>query len=373
MPPARLLYLVTEDWYFMLHRLALARAARDAGFEVHVATRVDRHGAAIAAEGFRLHPLDWQRGSINPLAFLSSILAVRRIYRAVRPDLVHQVALQPSIVGSIASLGQPIRVLNGIAGLGFAFTSATPRARIVRVVLTALTRWLFNRAGTLTSTENPDDGAALAALGVARDRLVGIPGAGVDIERLTPLPEPDGPVTAAYAGRLIGDKGLQALIAAQALLAASGHPVRLLLAGEPDPANPTSISASMLTEWRRQPGVELLGHVTDIRTVWAKAHIAVLPSRREGLPISLVEAAACGRPLVATDVPGCREVARPDINAILVPVDDAPALAAALRTLAGDPSLRARYGAAGRHIVETEYSSARVGRDTVALYRRLLA
>ncbi|MPZ57877.1 MAG: glycosyltransferase [Rhizobiales bacterium] len=372
MSSARLLYLVTEDWYFVLHRLPMARAARDAGFEVHVAARVAKHGEAIAAEGFQLHPLDWRRASMNPVEFLRSIQAVRSLYRAVRPDLVHHVALQPGIVGSIAALGLPIAVLNATAGVGFAFTSNTLKARIARPLLAFMMRALFNRRRSMVVVENPDDGAALAALGVAAERIVRIPGSGVDVERFMPLPEPDGPITVAYAGRLLEDKGLRALIDAQARLAETAHPIRLLLAGEPDPANPTSISASTLDEWRRRPGVELLGHVADVRTVWAAAHIAVLPSRREGLPLSLVEAAACGRPLVATDVPGCREIARADVDAMLVPVDDPPALADAIRQLADDPQRRARYGAAGRRLAETEFSSARVGHEIVALYHRLL-
>jgi glycosyltransferase involved in cell wall biosynthesis len=168
------------------------------------------------------------------------------------------------------------------------------------------------------------------------------------------------------------DKGLRALMAAHALLAERGRPLRLLLAGEPDPANPASISPAVLAQWRTRHGVAFLGQVADIRTVWAAAHIAVLPSRREGLPLSLLEAAACGRALVATDVPGCREIARPGVNAVLVPVDDAEALADALQRLADDPQLRADYGAAGRRLVEMEFSSDRIGREIVALYRRML-
>jgi glycosyltransferase involved in cell wall biosynthesis len=145
------------------------------------------------------------------------------------------------------------------------------------------------------------------------------------------------------------------------------------LAGTPDPANPASIPPATVAKWKSQPGITALGYVADIRSVWAAAHIAVLPSRREGLPKSLLEAAACGRPIVATDVPGCREIARPGINATLVPVDDATALADAIERLAADPELRRRYGAEGRRLVEAEFSSARIGRDIVALYRRLLA
>lgn len=372
MPAVRLLYLVTEDWYFLSHRLPMARAARKAGFEVHVATRLGDHAAAIAAEGFALHPLHWQRGSANPLAVLRSAVAIRSLYRAVRPDLVHHVGLQPSIVGSLAALGLPVVAVNAVAGMGFAFTGATIRARATRSLLTTMMRWLFNRGNSAVLVQNPDDQSALEKLGIAHAKIIRIPGSGVDTERFRPLPEPSGPMTVAYVGRLLEDKGLHALMNAHALLVDRGKPLRLWTAGEPDPANPASVSPAVLAQWSTRAGVEFLGHVADIRTVWAEAQIAVLPSRREGLPLSLLEAAACARPLVATDVPGCREIARPDLNAILVPVDDAAALADAMSRLATDPALRARYGAAGRRLVETEFSAARIGHDIVALYRRLL-
>jgi glycosyltransferase involved in cell wall biosynthesis len=178
-------------------------------------------------------------------------------------------------------------------------------------------------------------------------------------------------VTAAFVGRLLDDKGVRPLIEAQALMRQQGESVRLLIAGDRDPANPASIPAEEVDDWRRRPGVELLGHVSGIEKVWGRAHIAVLPSRREGLPKSLLEAAAFGRPIVATDVPGCREIARHDVNAFLVPPDDPVALADAIAVLARDPALRSRLGSAGRALVEAEFSSARIGTDIVALYDSL--
>jgi glycosyltransferase involved in cell wall biosynthesis len=373
MPTPRLLYLVTEDWYFVSHRLPMARAAREAGFDVHVATRVVGHGEAITEEGFALHPLTWTRGTVNPLSLWSSIRAVRELYRTVQPDLVHHVALQPAIVGSMAALGLPVTAINAVTGLGATFTAANPGARSARIALSALMRWLFNRRAATVLVQNPDDQAVLAALGVSPERIVRIPGSGVDTERLKPLPEPPGPPVAAFVGRLLETKGVPTLMEAHALLVERGSPLRLLIAGEPDPANATAVKPALLAQWRERPGVEFLGHVTDIRTVWAKAHVAVLPSRGgEGLPLTLLEAAACGRPIIATDVPGSREIARPGVNAILAPPDDPHALADAMSHLAADPDLRARYGAASRRLAEEEFSSARVGREIVALYRRLL-
>jgi glycosyltransferase involved in cell wall biosynthesis len=372
MPSPRILFLVTEDHYFVSHRLPMARAAREAGFEVHVATRVNRHGPQIEAEGFHLHPLDWRRGSLNPFGFLLAVRQIRKLYQRVAPDLVHHVALQPCIIGSLAATGLPLAQLNAVAGLGFAFTSKTLKARAIGMVLSGLMRGLFNRAGAAVLVQNPDDQAAVAALGLDAGKIAVIPGSGVDVDTFTPLAEPDGPITVAFVGRLLADKGLHALIAAHELLLQRQRPIRLLLAGEPDPANPASIPPATIAKWKALPGISLLGYVADIRTVWAAAHIAVLPSRREGLPKSLLEAAACGRPIVATDVPGCREIARSGVNAIVVPVDDAPALADAIDRLSGDPQLRGLYGAEGRWLVETEFSSARIGRDIVALYRKLL-
>ncbi len=369
----RLLYLVSEDWYFLSHRLPMARAAREAGYEVHVATRVVNGGAAIAQEGFALHPLHWRRGSTNPLDFIKAIVEVRWVYRALKPDLVHQVAFWPAVVGSLAAFGLPAKRLSALAGMGFAFTSNAPKARLVRALAQPLLRWLLSGPHAAVLVQNPDDRAAMMQLGIQASKIFIIPGSGVDTDALQPLPEPPLPITMAYVGRLLDDKGLRALIDAHVLLAGRGEAVRLLIAGEADPANPASIPQAEIERWHRRPLIELLGHVPDIATVWAKAHIAVLPSRREGLPKSLLEAAACGRPIIATDVPGCREIARPGVNALLVPVDDAQALADAVEKLARDAGLRAKFGAAGRALVEREFSSARVGAEIVNLYRRLLA
>jgi glycosyltransferase involved in cell wall biosynthesis len=339
---------------------------------VHVATRVGRQGAEIEAHGFTLHPLDWKRGSLNPLHVISIIRQVRALYRGLAPDIVHHVALQPSVVGSLAARGLPIKRVNAFTGLGFVFTSSGMRARLVRPVIVGLMPWLLNDEHSLVVVENPDDKAALVAIGIRDDRVQLIPGSGVDTESMQPLPEPDGEVTAAFVGRLLDDKGIRTLVAAHDILRNHGEKLRLLIAGEGDPANPASIQPSETESWKRKPGVELLGHIDGIRKVWERAHIAVLPSRREGLPVSLLEAAAFGRPIVATDVPGCREIARHDVNAFLVPPDDPPALAAAIAVLACDPALRLKFGAAGRRMAETEFSKTRVGEQVVALYNSLL-
>jgi glycosyltransferase involved in cell wall biosynthesis len=207
---------------------------------------------------------------------------------------------------------------------------------------------------------------------VPPDAVVLIPGSGVDTALFTPLPEPPPPPTAAYVGRMLADKGVVTLIEAFGLLGKRGVPLQLLLAGDCDRENPGSLAPEQLREFASLYGIQWLGHVADVREVWARAHFAVLASRREGLPKSLLEAAACGRAMVATDAPGCREIAIQGETALTVPVGDVAALADAMAKLADDADLRRRFGANARALVEAEFSGGAIGRQTVALYRQLI-
>jgi glycosyltransferase involved in cell wall biosynthesis len=372
---AKLIYLVTEDWYFWSHRLPMARAAQRAGFDVAVATRIAEHGERIRAEGFALHPLSWRRRDIGPWASLRAIAEIYRLYSRERPLLVHHVALKPAVLGSTAALlaGVPA-VVNAVTGVGFVASSPSLRARLLRRPMDFALARLLERANSRIIVQNAADRTLLLALRAgAGERVVVIRGSGVDTAHFRATPEPPAPpVVAGYAGRLLADKGIAALVEAQQSLRRRGSDLRLMLAGAPDPENPSSIDAATLAAWQALPGVTWLGEVGDIRALWSKAHIAVLASRREGLPKSLLEAAAMGRPLVATDVPGCREIARDGENALLVPADDTVALAAALERLAGDAALRRRFGAASRALVEGELAADAVGAATLACYLSLL-
>lgn len=372
--PPKLIYLVTEDWYFWSHRLPVARAARDAGFAVGVATRVAAHGERIRAEGFALHPLGWRRGSVAPLQQLADIGEIARLYRRERPAIVHHVSMKPVVLGGVAAwrAGVPA-VVNALTGLGSIFLAGGWKARLVRPPFFAGLGRLLKRPASHVIMQNDDDRRTLAGLGLLpRDRVTVIRGSGVDTDALPVLAEPPAPpVVAAFVGRMLEDKGVRPLVAAQQRLWQQGVQLHLRLVGPPDPENPTSIPEAVLRQWDGLPGIAWLGQQDDIRGVWAGAHIAVLPSRREGLPKSLLEAASCGRPIVATDVPGCREIARAGENALLVPPDDPDALAAALAVLAADGDLRRRYGAASRAMVDRHFAADRIAGATVALYRSL--
>lgn len=372
MPALRLLFLVTEDWYFVSHRLPMARAAKRAGFEVHVATEVGRHRAEIEAEGFVLHPLGWSRHTKNPFGLLKEVIEIARLYRKVRPHLVHHVALKPVIFGQLAATGMALPSVNMVAGLGSGFIGQSLKAKLIRLALSMTLRFVLNRSRAITVVQNGDDRRALILLGIWPESIRLVPGSGVDTEALKPLPEPDGPVTVGIAARMLEDKGIRPLVEAQSILRQRGQNIDLLLAGDPDPANRSSISEAEMKNFATRPGVTWLGHVGNIKDLWSRCHIAALPSRREGMPKSLLEAAAFGRPIVATHVPGCRDVGVQNENALLVPVDDAEALANAIERLAKDKSLRESFSRKGRERVETLFSSEAIGEKIVSIYESLV-
>ena len=376
MPPAtaaprRLLYVVNEDFAFLLNRLPMARAARDAGFEVHVATHVNKDAKFIEAEGFILHDIPLRRGGLSPLAAIPTILALYRIERRIKPLILHHSGLQCCVYGSIAAIASKIRQVNAITGLGYIFTSVNWRTRILKAAVGRLLPLLLNREVSTVLVQNPDDRKALLDLGVEQTHIVLIPGSGVDTDALQPLPEPEGPITFGFAGRLLIDKGIRALVAAHGMLHDQGNDVRLIIAGNPDPANPASVRQEEVEEWSRRPGITWLGHITDIVSLWRVCHFAVLPSHREGLPVSLLEAAACGKPMIATDAPGCREIVLEDRTGLLVPIENPTALAQAILRLAGSPELRKRYGEAARQFVVDRLSAKIIGASIVSLYNEL--
>ncbi|PKU23540.1 glycosyltransferase family 4 protein [Telmatospirillum siberiense] len=368
MSPPRLLFLVTEDWYFCSHRMDLAKAAQKAGFEIHVATRISQHEAAIRAAGFVLHEVNLDRGIGNPLREIAVLVG---LLRRVRPDILHNVALKPAVFGSLAArLTGVDRLINAVSGLGYVFINRGGVAGLLRPLFIAAFRFLFGGANRHVIVQNAYDKAFFDAL-VEPARVHLIRGAGIDVEKFIPFPEPPGPPLAAAVSRLLWDKGIGELVEAARLLKARGVNLRIALVGKPDPANPRTIAEEEVRRWVAEGLVEWWGFKDDVREVWRQAHIAVLPSYREGLPKALLEASACGRPMVATDVPGCNELVRNDDNGLLVPVREAPPLADALERLANDPHLRARLGRRARERAEQEFSSRQVIAPHLELYRAL--
>ncbi len=369
----KIIYLVSEDWYFCSHRLPLGIAAREAGAEVVVATRVNKHGPQIEAGGLRLAPIDMRRSGTNPFTDIATIRQITDLYRREQPDLVHHVALKPILYGGYAAwrTGVPA-VVNAVAGMGFIFISEGLFARTIRPFVARAQRSLMNRANTRTILQNPDDVALYReSIGVEGERLTVIPGAGVDIEKFAYVPEPFGAPIAVCVSRMLRDKGIYELVAATRLLHEKGIELRVRLIGPTD-ENPASIPRATLAEWNREGIVEVVGASDDIAGEYARAHIAILPSYREGLPKSLLEAAACGRPIVATDVPGCREVCIEGETGLHVPARTVEPLAAALERLAVHPNHRPRFGENARRRAETVFAEGIINGQTLALYEKML-
>lgn len=367
----KLLYVISEDWFFCSHFLDRAKAAQQAGYEVVVLTRLDRHRAQLAACGIRAIALRMKRSGTAPLRELDVLRQLWRVYRAERPALVHHVALKPILYGSLVASVLGLRaVVNAPVGMGYVFTAGGARGQLLRALVRTALRRLLNRPGSKVVFENAEDlAAAIASGGVRAADGVLIRGAGVDLQAFAPGEPPPGPVVVVLAARMLFDKGVAEFVEAARLLHERGVSVRCVLVGAPDPENPSSVSDGQLARWQAEGHVECWGRREDMSHVLAQSHIACLPSYREGLPKFLLEAMACGLPVVSTDVPGCRELVEPSRSGLLVPPRDAPALAVALQALAADATLRFRLGMRGRALAVERYGRERVSAETLAVYR----
>ena len=298
-----------------------------------------------------------------------------RLYRQQRPDIVHHISIKPVLYGSFAArLTRVPWIVNALTGLGYVFVSKDFLARLLRPLVRGAFRLLLNRGNSRAVLQNHDDVRLLTAAGALEEKyVVVIRGSGVDLERFTPRPEPEEPPVILLASRMLRDKGLAEFVEAARALREAGEDVRFVLVGDSDPENPASVSDAQLAHWCDEQTVEWWGRREDMPNVLAQAHVVCLPSYREGLPKVLLEAAAVGRALVATDVPGCREIVRNGDNGLLVPVRDAKALAWAFRELISKPKQRRRMGVRSREIACAEFSIQRVVAATLAVYEGLLS
>ncbi len=368
----KLLFVVTEDWYFLSHRLPIAEAALRAGYEVAVATRVSNRGDEIITKGFKLIPLQhFKRESLSPLNEARAIAELRSIYRGEQPDIIHHVALKPVMYGSIAALGLKSRIVNAIAGLGFMESSRSMKALLLRSLSWSAFRFLMNRPNSVTLLQNFGDREfAVKHFGVPLENTEVIMGSGVDTDLFSPSPEPEGVPVVMLPSRMLWNKGIKEFVAAAEMVKAKGIKARFVLVGDSDIHSPSAIPRKQLLEWEESGSIEWWGHRTAMHAVLPKANIICLPSYREGLPKSLTEAAACGRSIVTTDVPGCNDVVKNGVNGYLVTVGDSETLAIALQLLISRPDLRAEMGKAGRQR-SMHFSQDLVCEKTLALYENI--
>lgn len=379
-PKPCILFFVTEDWYFLSHRLPLALEALSRGWDVHVLTKVNPQTPDISDYGIVVHPLDLNRSGLNPISDIKAIFDIQRVYRLVQPDIVHHVALKPVIYGTFAArTTSKTRIVNALAGLGFVFSGQSKKARSLRVMVRQQLRYALTRQGASAIVQNPDDAAVLARIDpriVKQTRL--IRGSGVDTEVFHPRPEiknNTNTVVFALPARLNEDKGVSNFVGmARRLSTFPGARLRFALIGRPDPSNPSAVTETQLQAWEREGVVELWGHQKDMVAALHQVDVVVLPSTYgEGLPKSLLEAASCAIPVITTDTVGCREAVAHGETGLLVRPNDEVALDDAARLVAGDEDLRRVMGQAGREYVIKHFAIERVVEATFHVYGELLA
>lgn len=366
MSASKLLFLATEDWFIRSHFMPLVRRAQAEGYDVAVAARV-----SDGLDGVRVIDMSFARGAFDPVNLARERAALRKLLRAERPDIVHAIALKSIMLLNLSGAQNAARVF-ALTGRGVLGAS---RDSIVQRAFAAILRRALDDERSALLVENEADRAWIEGTRPLPDARVALmPGAGVDPDRFTPQPEPEPPITVGVAARLVRSKGVDVAVEAVRRLQREGVSVHLRIAGEVDTDNPRAFSAATVRQWRFTRDVAVLGRVLDIPAFWASAHIACLPSRGgEGLPRSLLEAAACGRPIVTTSTPGCVDFVRDGHDGLIVAPDDPDALAAALRTLARDEKMRRAFGASARARVLMGYTEAHAADVAAQAWRNLLA
>jgi glycosyltransferase involved in cell wall biosynthesis len=365
-----LVYVITEDWFFKSHFFDRAIAAVSAGYKVTVITRCRDSAREFEKYGLLTENIEFSRRGSNPITELATIFKLRSTLKRIKPDIVHNIALKPVVLGSLAAQLAGIRnIINAPVGMGYVFTSQESKARVLRPIVKVLIRYVLGNKNRRVIIENRDDFENLVSGGFARRDLIAlIKGAGVDVQKFSQRPEPNEPVKVIMVSRLLRDKGVHEFIDAAKIVRSKNSSVQFLLVGDIDDGNPTSMNSEAIASLANSIDVIWLGARTDIAKLLDESHIACLPSYREGLPKSLIEAASVGRPIVTTDVPGCREVVTHMVNGLLVQPRDAQALALAIEKLVEDPNLRKLMGEENRRKAETEYANKIIINQTHRVY-----
>jgi glycosyltransferase involved in cell wall biosynthesis len=376
-----LLFVINEAYFLLSHRNEVVLAAMHEGYEVHVAAP-NHHAWApktfalsdLTRRGLVVHEIPLSRRGLNPLVELRTFLALARLYRRLRPALVHHITIKPNLYGGLAArwCGVPATVF-AVSGMGEMFSGTGVVTRGLRPLVAWGLKTAFGHPNSAVIVQNSEDERQLLANGMVRPgRTQLIRGSGVDVAAFRETPEPSGRPVVLLAARLIWEKGIAEFVHAARLLRAGGSDARFVLVGGTHPTNPKAVPEATLQQWQRDGVVEWWGYRTEMSEVLASSHIVCLPSKYgEGVPKVLLEAGACGRAVVATDIPGCREAVAHGETGLLVAPGSAEALAEALRSLLADPVRRRRMGARGRQRIEAEFDVREVAARTVAVYSAL--
>lgn len=371
----RLLFVVNEPRSFVAFRLPVAIAAKRVGYEVHVASGPGPDIGKITDAGIEHHLLPLKRSGTNPFAELLLLFRLFQLFRKLSPDLVHNITIKPVIYGGIIARLAGVRaVVSAISGLGTVFLATGTVASIRRRLVIALYWISFGHSNMITIFQNPSDRELFIKSNIVSATSVClIPGSGVDLSRFAYSSEPDGQVVVVFAARLLHDKGIMEYVEAARLLSARNYDADFQIAGDLDPENVTSITPTEMQEIMQTGLIRSLGFRDDMHKVLADANIVVLPSYREGLPRVLCEAAACGRAVITTDVPGCRDAIIADKTGLLVPVREAVGLADAIAALIDEPVKRRAMGKAGRELAKVKFSVDAIVATHIEIYTEVCA
>jgi glycosyltransferase involved in cell wall biosynthesis len=371
----RLLFVVNVDWFFLSHRLPIALEAMRQGYDVHIAAGITDRLEELQSHGLQVHPLGISRSKAGLLEALTVAKQIWRVYHTVKPDVVHLVTIKPVLMGGIlARLAGVPAVVAAVSGLGFVFLENGLVAALRRKLVGMLYRASFGHSNLAVIFQNSQDKATLVQLAnLPESKTELIRGSGVDVSQFAAAPLPTGTPVVMLAARLLADKGVREFVQAARLLRTAGVKARFCLVGTADLHNPTSLTQAELDRYEAEGIVELWGHRTDMATTLTSAHIVVLPSYREGLPKVLIEAAACGRAVVTTDVPGCRDAIVPNVTGLLVPARDAPTLSQAITSLLNNPQRCQEMGQAGRALAEQAFDIKQVVAQHMRIYTGLIA
>lgn len=369
----KIAYIVNVDWFFISHRLPLALEAIDQGHEVYIFAKDTGRMDYLKSLGIKVYPISLERGSLNPFSSLSLLFDLKRKLIKIQPDVVHLVTIKPVLIGGIASiLAKVPSIVYAISGLGYIFTNTRIKAKFLRLGVIPLYRLALSAKNKVVIVQNSDDLRILRQyVSIPSSQTVLIPGSGVDLDKFSAHNLPLENKVVLMACRMLADKGVYEFYRSALLLKDKYPHIRFVLVGGVDPDNPASLSEQELNDWAQSGAVEWWGHQSDMAATLSKATVVVLPSYREGMPKVLLEAQALGRPVVTTDVPGCREAIEGGVTGFLAEVKDENSLATAIEKLISNDSLCEKLSHNARQRAEEKFDIKQVVKTHFEVYESL--
>jgi glycosyltransferase involved in cell wall biosynthesis len=372
---SKILIVVNVDWFFVSHRLPIAIQAIKEGYEVHLSCCFTDKKEELRGMGLVLHEINFSRSGNGLLNEIKTLKNLRTVIKEVNPCLIHAVTIKAVLYSGllINTLKQKPAFVAAISGLGYVFSAKSIRAKLTRFLVSILYRLSLRHVRVAVIFQNDIDEKVLTEIvGLPNEKKVKIRGSGADLQQYRAVPEHEcSKICVVMACRLLKEKGVYEFVEAARLLKSDYY--EFLLVGSIDPENPNTVQQHEIDEWNEEGIIKALGNRNDIPSIFAESHIVTLPSYYgEGVPKVLIEAAACGRPIVTTDNPGCRDAVIPSETGLLVPVKNAEDLAKAIQKLAENKVMRINMGVKARLFAEQEFDVKNVVEKHMDIYKELL-